>query len=481
MHVLTVRPQPCASAARNPVRELIAKIGMFIAGFVAVANISAIYLALPALEDGLHVTPHEQQWIVGIYPLMEGGFALAAGTLGDLYGRKRVLVVATWIFLIASLLCAFAPNPLFLIGARALQGVASAALLSLPIAILVQMLSDPADSADTIGLYTLVVGVAAGATPLIAGLLVQWFSWRGIFFFSAALAVLVLIGLAATDESTCDPEQHPNFVGQALSILALLAISFVVINVRAGFTRELLFSALGVSVIAVALFWLIERRSAHPMLRFERFDRRRFYVSVLTLGIVNFGWYGLLLLCTLLMRRVMGQGPFEVGLYLTPSSIAFFIANAYSTKIVRRSGIAVAAGLSFALSLGGIAWLALLPDGAAPWQVAAALVVTGSGWGLICTPATALGMSSVGLRDEGFASAALVLSRSLFGVFGVAVLGTLLDSYLVNLERYTDASFLRGVHAASTLCFILTLVFALAIVATLRYRRTGSDANLPVA
>jgi MFS transporter, DHA2 family, multidrug resistance protein len=311
---------------------------------------------------------------------------------------------------------------------------------------------------------------------LIAGLLVQWFSWRGIFFFSAVLALLVLIGLRATDESTCDPEQHPNFVGQALSILALLAISFVVINARAGLARELFFSALGVGIIAVALFFLIERRSANPMLRFERLDRRHFYASMLTLGIVNFGWYGLLLLCTLLMRRVMGQGPFEIGLYLTPSSIAFFIANAYSTKLMRRSGIAVATGLSFALSLGGIAWLALLSDGAAPWQVAAALVVTGSGWGLICTPATAVGMSSVGKRDEGFASAALVLSRSLFGVFGVAVLGTLLDSFLVDLEHYTDVSFFRGVHAASTLCFILTLVFAIAILAMLRYRGGRSGA-----
>lgn len=460
----------------------IARIGMFIAGFIAVANISAIYLALPRLEDALHATPHEQQWIAGIYPLMEGGFALAAGTLGDLYGRKRVLVLATWIFLIASLLCAFSPNPLLLIGARALQGISSAALLSLPIAILVQTLSDPADNADIIGLYTLVVGVAAGATPLIAGLLVQWFSWRGIFFFSAAMALLVLIGLTASDENTCAPDQHPDFLGQALSILALLAISFVVINARAGLARELLFGGLGVGVIALALFLLIERRSANPMLRLRRFDRRDFYASLLTLGIVNFGWYGLLLLCTLLMQRVMGQGPFEVGLYLTPSSIAFFIANAYSTKIARRGGIALASALSFALSLGGIAWLALLPEGAAPWQVAAALVVTGSGWGLICTPATALGMSSVGVADEGFASAMLVLARSLFGVFGVAVLGTLLDSYLVDLEHYTDASFVSGVHAASALCFILTLAFALGIVAMLRHASRGrSDADLPIA
>lgn len=454
---------------------------MFVAGFVAVANISAIYLALPSLEDALRVTPHEQQWIAGIYPLMGGGFALAAGTLGDVYGRKRVLGVATAIFAIASLLCAVAPGALFLIVARALAGISSAALLSLPIAILVHMLDDPADNADIIGLYTLVVGIAAGATPLIAGSIVQWFSWPGIFVASAGLALLVLIGLPAADENARSDAPQPNVVGQGLSVLAVLAISFVVINARAGFARELLFGALGTGIIALALFVWMERRSNHPMLRFERFDRRPFYAAVLTLGIVNFGWYGLLLVCTLLMRRVMGQGPFEVGLYLTPSSVAFFIANAYSASIARRTGMAFASGLSFALSLGGIAWLALLPDTAAPWHVAAALVVTGIGWGVICTPATALGMAAVDARDEGFASAALVLSRSLFGVFGVAVLGTLLDAYLVDLEHYTDALFFRGVRAASAVCFILTLVFACGIVALLWYRRRRGDADLPIA
>jgi len=455
---------------------------MYVAGFVAVANIGAIYLALPSLEDALHANPAHQQLIAGIYPLMEGGFAIASGTLGDTFGRKRVLGISTAIFLIASLLCAFAPTAPFLIAARALQGIASAALLSLPIAILVQMRPDPKEAADAIKRFTLIVGVAAGATSLIAGLLVQPFSWPGIFTFSAALAAVVLVLLPATQENACDPEQHADFLGQALSILVLLAISFVVMNARLDVSREILFGAFGIGVTALALFLLVERRATHPMLHLRSFDRRRFEVSVLTLGIVNFAWYGLMLLCTLLMQRVMGQDPFAVGLYLTPSSIAFFVANAYSNELARRAGMLVAIGVSFGISLAGMAWLMLLPVAAAPWHVGAALTVAATGWGLICTPATALGMSSVTSADEGFASAVLVLARSLFGVFGVAVLGTLLDSFLIDLQHFTSATFMRGVHAASALCFVLTLASGLVILAIVwHHGRRRSDTNLPIA
>jgi MFS family permease len=107
----------------------IAKAGMYLAGFMAVVNISVIYLALPSIERALHAGLADQEWILSIYPLMEGGFTLAAGTLGDLYGRKRILTITTAVFVIATLGCAFSQNAATLIVLRGLQGLGGAALL----------------------------------------------------------------------------------------------------------------------------------------------------------------------------------------------------------------------------------------------------------------------------------------------------------------------------------------------------------------
>ncbi len=465
----------------NGLRGATATIGMYLAAFVAIANISAIYLALPRIEDSLRATPADQQWIAGIYPLMEGGFALAAGTLGDLYGRRRILAAGAVLFVAGSLLCALAPNAPILIAARALQGVASAALLALPIAILVQMLPDPTDNGTTIKRFTLVVGIGASATPLLAGALVQMFAWQGLFVFSAVLGVAVLASLVAVKENTCAPAQHADFAGQALSILALLALSFAVINARGGVAVELIVAALGIGLVGIALLLLVERYARNPILRLRRCDKRGLFAAILTLGAVNFAWYGIMLVCTLLMQRVMKLNPFVVGLYLTPSSLAFFVANGYSTALVKKLGLAEGVALSIGISLLGIGWLALLHAGIAPWNVAAALVVASFGWGLICTPASSIGMGAVDPADQGFASAVLVLARTLFGVFGVAVLGTLLDTYLVNLETFTPATFLHGVRSASLVCLAVTAVLAFCILLILQRRRSGGDADLPVA
>lgn len=466
-HLLALQPQPCPARPVSGRRALIATVAMYVAGFIAVANISTIYLALPGIERAFHGGNDEQEWIVGIYPLMEGGFALAAGTLGDVFGRRRVLAIGIAMFLVGSVACMFAPNAAALVFARAFQGIGSAAMLALPIAILVQMLPNPRDNANAIKTFTLVIGIAAGAAPLIAGFVVDWFSWTGIFGFSAIFALVAFAGLFAVDENTCAPSATVDFWGQGLSVVAFLAISYVVIKGKGLAIEPGSFVAvLGVAAVAFALFVMVERRVKNPAVPLKYFDRRGFNVALLTLGVVNFGWYGLMLVCTMALERTMHQDPIAIGLYLTPCNAAFFIANAFSARVERRAGISAAIAAGFGVSLAAMAWMAIPNAMYAPWLISAALCVAGVGWGLLCTPATSLGMASVGTSDEGFASAMLVLSRSLCGVLGVAVLGEM---------------FVRGTHSAAIACFVLTFVAGCVLVGSLRNGNLlRSDADLPV-
>lgn len=468
---------------------------MYAAGFMAVVNISLMYLAVPNIEATLGGGIADQQWILSIYPLMEGGFTLAGGTLGDLYGRKRILAVSTWLFLVASIACALAPNVGALIVARGVQGIAGAPLLSLPLAILVELLSDPADNVQTIKNFATIAGLAAGVAPLIGGLLVHWFSWPAVFYFSAALSVLVLAGLAFCPDDGAGESAALDMPGQTLSILACLAFTFALIEGNAaGWNSAMILTAFGVAAAGFALFVLVEARSRAPMVNLRYFRLRMFDVSLLTLGVVNFGWYGIMLLATLFLQHVLRQNAVAAGLYLMPCNAAYFAVNLFSSRIAGRLGAAAAVVLSFAVSLGGIAWLITLTAASPPWQVAAALGIAGIGWGIICTPATSFGMAAVRLSDEGFASGTLALSRSLFGVFGIAVLGSIVGGgmsreltgplkHAVHHGRIFEravtpgvraavhTSYVHAFHFALEVCFALTLLCGAVIVAVLSARR----------
>jgi EmrB/QacA subfamily drug resistance transporter len=405
----------------------IAKAGMYLAGFMAVVNISVIYLALPSIERALHAGLADQEWILSIYPLMEGGFTLAAGTLGDLYGRKRILTITTAVFVIATLGCAFSQNAATLIVLRGLQGLGGAALLSLPVAILVDMTPAGGDSEDAIKMFSTVAGLGAVAGPVLGGILVHWFGWPSVFLLSVVLGVAVLASFPFVPESERDPSMRLDGIGQFLSIVSFLAISFALIEGNANrWASPVIVASFAVFVIGLALFLFVERRVKKPMIHLRYFSERPFDAGLLIVGVVNFGWYGIMLLCTLLLQNVMHQSAMNAGFYLMPSNVAFFLANQYSSRAEKRMGDRVVVAVSFIISLLGIAWLATLNSDSAPWQVAGGLFVAGIGWGLVFTPAAAMGMSAVASADEGFASGAIALSRSLFGVFGIAILGTLL-------------------------------------------------------
>ena len=496
-------------------RVRIANFGMYLAGFMAVVNISVIYLALPYIERSLHAGIADQEWILSIYPLMEGGFTLAAGTLGDLYGRKRILTVTTWLFVLATLGCALAPSAPVLIVLRGLQGLGGAALLSLPVAILVQMLPDGTDNEETIKMFSTVAGSGAVAGPVLGGILVHFWGWPAVFYLSVVMGLVMLATLPSVVESKRDPSMRVDGLGQFLSILSFLAISFALIEGNAnGWTSPIIIAAFAVFVIGIGLFIAIERRVPKPMIHLRYFSSRSFVAALLIIGVINLGWYGIMLLCTTFLQSVQHQSAFASGFYLMPSNLAFFIINQYSSQVEKIIGQRMLLVLSWLITLVGIVWLAMLGTSAASWQVSAGLFVAGMGWGLMFTPAASMAMSACESADEGFASGAVALSRSLFGVFGIAILGTLLAGGMaqniagglaamnappaairhivkavhhggafalaqhppagVNASALTtlvEQSFVSGWHTALLVCALITLVFGILIYTLIPSRK----------
>jgi EmrB/QacA subfamily drug resistance transporter len=414
-------------------RARIATFGMNLAGFMAVVNITVIYLALPYIERALHAGIADQEWIVSIYPLMEGGFTLAAGTLGDLYGRKRILTITTWLFVLATLGCALAPSAPLLIVMRGLQGLGGAALLSLPVAILVQMLPEGTDNEGTIKVFSTVAGSGGIAGPIIGGVLVHFWGWGAVFYLSVVMGLVVLACLRYAAESTRDPSMRFDGFGQFFSIVALLSVSFGLIEGNAsGWNSPVILASFGVFVVGLTAFVFVERRVAKPMVHLRYFASRAFVVGLLMVGVMNFCFYGIMLLCTNFLQNAQHQSAVVSGFYLMPANLAFFFVNQYSNVFEKALGERMLVVVTWLLLLGGIAWLAVLDIGSGSWQVAAGLFVMGAGCGLVFTPACSFSMGACTSADEGFASGSIALSRSFFGVLGIAILGTMLAAIMAS-------------------------------------------------
>ncbi|HEY8320537.1 MAG TPA: MFS transporter [Candidatus Baltobacteraceae bacterium] len=457
---------------RPALRTRLGGFGTYLAFFVALLNVSVMYLAVPKVVDTFGADLSLQQWFIGIYPLMQAGFMLAAGTIGDLFGRRRTLIGATAVFALASIASAIAPNLTFLILARAVEGLSSAALLALPPAMLVALLPHGSDEGPTIKRIGVWGGIAGGLAPVIGGVIVNWFSWPGVFWMSAllAIAVLIFVGLDPIAEKRGTPKKF-DVVGQVLSVAAFLLLSYALIDGDAqGWASLPILAAFAAGVGALWAFVAVEARIKQPMVHVAYFKHRKFNVSLAIIAVVNFAWYGLFLLCSVFLQEVRHEGPFWAGIFLLPCNVAFFVANLASVWFARRFGFAQAIAVSFLLTLVGITWLATLHASSHGWQVGAGLALAGLGWGLVVTPGTALGMEAVPAKDEGFASATQALVRALFGVFGVALLGSIPGNSV------EVVAFMRGWPVAMLVAGGLTAAFAIGVVLAVRRR----DADLPV-
>jgi predicted MFS family arabinose efflux permease len=401
---------------------------------------------------------------------------------------------------------------------RGLQGLGGAALLSLPVAILIQMLPKGADNENVIKVFSTVAGSGGIAGPVIGGVLVHFWGWPSVFYSSIVMGIAVLIALRYATESERDPSMRFDGIGQFLSILSLLAISFALIEGNtSGWRSPVIIGAFVVFAVGTTLFILVERRVPKPMVHLRYFKSRAFVVGLLMVAIINFCFYGIMLLCTNFLQNAQHISAIAAGFYLMPTNLAFFFVNQYSEFFEKILGERLLVVAAMVFLLAGIVWLSLLDTSDASWQVSAALLLMGAGCGLTFTPASSFSMAACDAADQGFAAGAIALSRSFFGVLGIAILGTLLASGMaqaiktgllamgaspaathtitkavhhggafvvaehppaglngVALMHLVEQSFVSGWHVALLFAAALTLLFAVIIYVFIPARRAAA-------
>jgi EmrB/QacA subfamily drug resistance transporter len=432
---------------------------------------TVLNVALPAIQRGLGASVAEMQWIVNAYMLLLGALLLIGGAAGDRFGRKRVFIEGVVLFALASAVCGLAPDSTTLIAARGFQGVGAALLV--PGSLAMVSANFPQEvRGRAIGTWAGFAALTTAAGPLLGGWMIDFLSWRSIFFINLPLAAATLALAARFVPESHDPQATTSpldWPGAALAVLAFAALTF-------GFTanggRSLAapgtLGALALGVILLLAFLLREAKARAPMMPLGLFRSRTFSGANLLTLFLYFALSGVLFLLPFNLIQVHGYSALGVGTAFLPLTAAMGLMSRWAGGLVERFGarrplifgpLITAAGLAaFALpGTSGSYWTTFFP----------AMLLLGIGMTVSVAPLTTTVMNAVDERHAGTASginnaasriagllAVAVLGALAFGLFGPALAERLAE---LNLPDATRATILERSRAAVGLEFLATL------------------------
>ncbi len=387
-----------------------------------------VNVALPAIRASLHGGLAQQQWVVEAYLLTLASLLLVGGSLGDLLGRRRVFSAGLIGFGACSLLCAIAPSSTFLIGARAIQGVAGALLVPSTLALIVDTFPEH-ERAAAIGSWTAWTGVATVIGPLGGGVLVQEASWRWIFAINPVPVVITLLLLRRLPADRPTPG-HVDVVGACLCVLGLGGPVFALIEQpEYGWGSPLVAVPLVLGLALLIAFVAWEKRSPAPMMPLDLFRARNFAVGNLTTLTLYAGLGFATFFLVVFIQQVGGYTPLQAGLALLPITVIMFTLARRFGALADRLGPHLF--MSFGPIVAGLGLLALSRAGASASYldtILPGIVIFGLGLAATVAPLTATVLGSVDPGHSGLASGINNAVSRVASLLAIAALGAVVAS-----------------------------------------------------
>ena len=406
-----------------------------VAVFVTVLDGTIVNIALPTLAKDLHASTRGLQWIVDAYLLAFTGLLLAAGGLGDRFGRRRALVSGLVVFGITSALAGAADTTGQLIATRVLMGIGAALIFPATLAIITNVFTEPGERAKAIGVWSAMTGIAVAAGPIIGGWLIERFWWGSIFYVNVPIVAVVLLATVRfVPESRDSHAPRLDLAGLVLSIAAITALVLTIIEAPTwGWASAATIAGFATAAVLIGAFVAWELRTPEPMLPVRIFRNLRFSAASLSIASAFFALFGFVFLIVQYFQLVLGYTPLEAGVRTLPVAFSIAFASIAAPQIVQRVGTTRVVSAGLTLMAAAFAWVAIANDGATPYSVIAGqMVLLGVGLGFTTAPATESIMGSLSLGKAGVGSAVNDTTRELGSTLGVAVLGSVFSSVYVH-------------------------------------------------
>jgi MFS family permease len=454
-------PTPAAAGAAIPADEPYERRWLAL-GIIAltvllvILDATIVNIALPAVSADLGITPATQQWIVTAYTLTFGGFLLLGGRIADFWGRKRTYLVGAGGFAVASALGGLAQNEAMLFAARALQGVFGALLAPASLALLTVLFTDAKERAKAFAVYGAIAGGGSAIGLLLGGVLTEYADWRWCFWVNLPIAIVAIVAaIPIVPESRAPGDTTYDVPGAVLVTLGLASFVYGFTRVaeasqtnaqkaaeataaaaaqgnpirvvpESGWTDLSALAFIGLGLVLVAAFVVVELRTRNPLLPMRLVLDRNRGGAYLTSALVGAGLIGAFFFLSLYFQQVLGYKPVEAGLASLPTTLGVLISAGIASALTPKLGPKPLMVLGGVLAAVALFLMSLLDVHTGFWQLPfPAQLLLGLGLGFTFVPLSNLALIGAGQHDAGAASAVLNATQQVGASVGTALLATI--------------------------------------------------------
>ena len=421
-------PAASLSATSTPstARNNLALTAVCLVALMFGLEISSVPIILPTLEQQLGTGFQDAQWIMNAYTLACTSVLMAAGTLADRFGRRRMLVLCLWVFAVASLVCGLAGSASTLIVARFVQGIGGGAMMICQFAILSHLFRDPAARARAFAIWGVIAGVGLGFGPMVGALILAVADWRWVFLVHVPLTLFTLVLLRVSVEESRDPTAHRlDIAGMLTLTLSVFALDYFITQ---GSENGFVPGWAGLALAALLLFIVIERRSAHPMFDFAVFRIHRFNGALMGSIGMNFSFWPFMIYLPLYFQAGLGYDTLTTGAALLAYTLPTLLVPPLAERLALRYGAEGVIPLGLGLMAIGFLAMAAINMAEHPdiGLILASCVLTGVGLALTNSPTTNTTTGSVSADRAGMASGIDLSARLITLAINIALMGLVL-------------------------------------------------------
>ncbi|MCW3038576.1 MAG: major facilitator superfamily 1 [Solirubrobacterales bacterium] len=428
-----------------------------------VLDISIVITALPEIHRTLDFSATALSWVQNAYLLAFGGLLLLGARLGDLVGRRRMLMIGLGLFTAASVGVGAAQSESWLIAARAVQGAGAAVLAASTLALLQTSFDEGAERTRAVSSYAAVAGVAATVGLVIGGMFAGWLSWRVGFFINLPIGAAMILATPRFLPETPPQPGRVDVTGALTSTVGMTALVFGIVRAAdAGWGEAAATGAIAVGVLLLVSFVALQRRTAEAIMPLRLFASREragaYAARLLFLGAMAPFWF----FTTQWLQSVAGYSPVEAGLAFLPVTVPNFAAAMLVPRLTRRYGNPTVLVAGLLVSAAGMAWLSRLgPDTAYSTGIAIPMGLVGFGQGGSLGPLTAGGLVGVSGEDAGAAGGVTNVAHQIGGSLGLALLVTVFAA--ADSGSLTGGALLAHRISAALTAATVLLLLALAV------------------